>query len=235
MYYIEQAITEEWPSGKASAVMKAMDARYQPNDHVTRHDAKDKLRSIKLGKLKNPEIFFMKLMACYNQYRHLGHLTEEDVIDQIVTQAHPIYENGILELQEKGGATVKDYRTKMSKVYRLHQITTRAGKTKEGDEESMDEDDTDEEGQEKALHVYDGDTNPRENGESKLCMKCKRVGHRAFECPYKNDVKSPDSNNSKGKKFNSNFKSNMHSNKKRTKGTCHNCVNADIISQIVGN
>ena len=165
--------TKEYPHGLCYKIFEHLDAIYNINDETGRQHAKEELRKIKFKENDNPELFFIKILGVYNKYIDNGHLNERDLLDKVMLTAPNIYEESIYRLQEKGNATLQDYRREFLTRYRIKMLKPEAMKKMK---ELASSDDESDDGKEKALFANGSNDNDI------VCYKCKKTGHRAQDC-----------------------------------------------------
>lgn len=175
--------TAEFPKGLCYSIFQMLDQMYNIRDATARQEALAKLAELKLKKKDNPEMYFIKIMGLYNRYRAEGHLTEQDLMDNVLTVAPRLYHEVINELQRNESNGILQYRTAFSKRFRIEQLQRKATDAGSSSDDSSSKND----GIEKALVNYDEARDPKKD---LFCLNCKTPGHRSYDCPIMKKYRS---------------------------------------------
>jgi Zinc knuckle len=159
--YVRSGVTEEWPNGLASLVIKCMFHRYKPDDATAMAECQSKLLKLRLGPTANPGDLFTQIADIQAQYESVNYTIDRPTIVSTVLRAAPQpYKSTITAVQVMRGnqMTMTDLEDAMDLYYRNSinngKVTSRA-----------------EEG-EVVLSGFTGN-----------CYKCGEAGHTKANCP----------------------------------------------------
>jgi hypothetical protein len=169
-----ESVSPEWPSGLAHLIVKAMFSKCQPQDTVNRVELRGRLNKVSIKKGQDPELIFEQISAIKNQYNtSTSTVSKEDLI-AVIIDAAPQEHQAVLtneQLRLGTGVTVEHLEKAMNSHWRaIHK-----------DGNNLDDDDN-----ELALNVFTG-----------ACHTCKKIGHKAHQCPDKKDKANGTSNGGK--------------------------------------
>ena len=183
---IPSSCTSDWPGGLAFKMMDTLKVRYAPKDRMTIVERTRKLNKVTLSARENPANLFEEIKAIDNQYKMLAHdLTEDDKIAAVLEKAPNEYAVILANTaREKGSAlTLDDLEEAMRIQWRI---------------EHGDEDESKKKSKEFSLSAFGG-----------KCYNCGKTGHRASNCPEKDNNNRNSGQGSGGKK--------------KFNGTCNTC------------
>jgi hypothetical protein len=168
LVYVRRGVTEAWPNGTASMVIKHMFNRYKPDDATAMAECASRLLRLRLGPSANPADLFTKIADIQAQYESANYTIDQPMIVSTVLRAAPIqYKSVITALQvARGNAmTVSDLEDAMD-LYHRNVINvakpTGRNETTVGDDGEV------------ALSGFSG-----------ACYKCGEMGHAKANCPKK--------------------------------------------------
>ena len=183
---IYKAQEDIWPNGLAYKVVEELKALYRPKDKISRVELRARLNKVKMNDSDNPRVMFEQLAAIQNMFKSSElEVDEEDLMAVILGQAPKAYANVLATEQQMRGdlLTLKD----LEKAMTIHwRINGSVGGNASG-----------EGGTEMALTSFVG-----------TCYKCKKQGHKAYQC--KDNGGNGDSEKKTG-------------NRRRFHGNCNNC------------
>ena len=181
---IDQAISEEYPDGKAKLLMERLDLKFRPNTGYECELLRDKLRKIQCKENDDPNDVFDKIAGVRNLARELGGtalIDDAEIVARLFTimpkMYHPTMDWVMRAAKDKGEKVDLDRMEKEIIDYYL------MFKPKKGISE--------EDGVETALSSFTG-----------KCYNCGKTGHRAFQCKEGNN--DSESKTKKGGKENRN-------------------------------
>ena len=170
---VYESVTEEWPSGLAHRIVDALFKKYQPQDTMTKVELRQQLNKVSLKKTEDPAKLFEQIAAIQNRYNTASKkIDEEDLIATVLEKAPKEYQALLTGEQLRLGdeLTIEHLRKAMTTHWRTISDTgTGTTANSEG---------------EVALGAFGG-----------FCFTCKEKGHKAHQCPKKNE-------RGKKKKFN---------------------------------
>lgn len=164
--------SDKWPTGLAWVVIAALMKKFMPNDGMSSVEMRQQLDKVSMKRNDNPEVLFEQLSRIKNQFVSATvKLSEADQIAVVLGKAPKEYKSVLTNLQVvlRSGLTLEDMSTAMN----LHWRSITAG-----------EDNVIGSGNELVLSAFSG-----------MCYKCKKPGHKTYECPLK---KTGDSNHQNG-------------------------------------
>ena len=154
------AETSNWPNGKASLVVDALNKKYCPQDTASLVELQQELYNVTMKKNDDPSVLFGKLSAISNKYNRVATRVSPEQLFAVAVSAAPGAYQGVItsELRLKGAAvTIEDIESAMYQYYRSTRRTTKSSRG-DDDEELM-------------LSAFDGN-----------CFKCGKKGHKSNEC-----------------------------------------------------
>jgi hypothetical protein len=179
MGLIYKAQIEEWPGGLAHLVVKALRAKYMPDDVITKVELRQMLSKVKMKKGDEPSMLFEQLSAIENRFNKPGQsIPEDDLIVAVLTAAPKDYTSILTAEQRSKGTANTDLESAMPQHWRQTVGTLSAA----------------EEGNEVTLLAFIG-----------ICYNCQAQGHRANECPKKQNRNNGGRNNNNNNNNNRNF------------------------------
>ena len=185
MGMVYKAQDDLWPSGKAHLVMEALMEQYEPKDRISRVEMRTRLNNVKLSAGENPKAMFEQLAAIDNAYKNREqHVEEDDMVAVVLGQAPKMYTTVLTTEQRIRGDNLKlkDLELAMNAQWRISGAGVNANE--------------DDNGTELGLSSFTG-----------TCYKCKKSGHKAYQCK----AGGSGSSNQDGR------------NKKSFNGKCNNC------------
>jgi hypothetical protein len=106
--FIYKGITEQWPSGQAHLIVKALLRRFRPRDATSELEFSQALMRLQLGQGEHPSTLFTQIADLSNRYGIHNH-PEQQVIAVIMNAVPPEYRAVIAaELRSKGRALTLD-------------------------------------------------------------------------------------------------------------------------------
>ena len=203
MNIVNDSKTAEYPKGLAHLIAKELCSQYSPKDRVSKVEATNALRQVKMGNNAPPDKFINKLKAIKVQYT--GDITDEMIINEIMVKAPGKYQSIIATecLKQGSNLEVRHLKEAMNTIYRMN--TNTSGRKGSGE-------DSDDDGEVVGAAI---------NGE---CFSCGKRGHRFVDCPLKNKGKTGAGRGMH--RFNAGRgrgRGRGGRDKPRFKGTCNNC------------
>ena len=159
MGLIYKSMTMEYPGGLAHLVVKALFAKYQPQDIVTCVELRQMLNKVSMKKSDDPAKLFEQISGIKNKYNTAMKRIDEGDLIAMVLDAAPAEYQAILTAEQrvKGDAvTLQDLENAMTQHWR--QISGGTNRNKDNDNEIT-------------LAAFNG-----------FCYNCKKHGHCASEC-----------------------------------------------------
>lgn len=157
MVYKSQTLL--WPSGRAHIIMSSLMEQYEPKDRTLKVEMRKRLNGVKLSSGENPKKMFEQLAAIQNAYsnseRNIG---DDELVAVVLGQAPKAYTT-VLATEERirgDNLTLKDLEQAMNVQWRISGVDV--------DEQEAEE-------SELGLSSFAG-----------TCYKCKKSGHKAFQC-----------------------------------------------------
>lgn len=89
MGMVQKAKDQNWPSGKASTIVKALIKKYQPKDRVARVEARQALNQIKMKTGEDPAVLFEQISAVRNRYKTQNQQLNTEELIAVVLDAAP--------------------------------------------------------------------------------------------------------------------------------------------------
>ena len=179
MGLIEKSKSREWPNGLACRVVERMFQKYQPEDTISKVEMRQELSKVRMKKEEDPSNMFETLLGIQNRYRTATYTVPEEELIAVVLDQAPKEYGSVLTLEQRTQGTNLELQH-LEEIMRIQWRVMYNTGTTSGKEDS-----------ELSLISQDGPT----------CYRCKKKGHKAFECP---DGKSQDG-------------------KKRFTGKCNTC------------
>jgi len=179
-----KAMTSEWPGGLAWKVVDGLFEKYAPKDLISKVELRRELAAVKMGKKDDPRVLFETLAAIENKYNHAKFTIEKDELIATVLENAPMEYASVLTSEQRrraGNLDLMHLQDAMTQLYR-----TMYGRV---------DCDTSKEVQLSSFETKGGI----------VCYRCKKPGHKAYECPEK---KKGDNGGGGKKKF---------------RGNCHRC------------
>ena len=178
MGIVYKSCTSDWPGGLAHLIVQELLNRYMPKDLISKVELRRALNAVSMKKDEDPSVLFEALSAIENKFTTATFKIQEEELFATVLEKAPQEYMSVLtcEQRKQGNAlTLKDLEEAMTQLYRAMQG--------QAESESSQE-----------IGLLSSDVK---------CYWCKKMGHKAYQCPDKQNDQ-----NSNGGKFN---------------GKCHNC------------
>ena len=123
---IFKAMTDEWPSGLAHLVVKALNQKYRPKDTISRVELRVMLNKVSLSNKAHPSKLFEQLSKIENRFndpRNKIKIDPEELVACAVSAAPEKYQPVIaVQSQLKGDQlTLEDVETAMLNYWRVHE------------------------------------------------------------------------------------------------------------------
>jgi len=158
---IYDSYTDEYPSGLAHKVVKALLARYKPSDTISRVELRMKLNQVRMSSKEDPAKLFERISELKNRFKSNNfQIDKDDLIAVVITAAPDMYKAVVTSEQRARGdlVTLNDLEEAMRQHYRT---LVGAGLIKVEKPE---------------IEVSFG---------SIVCYNCHKEGHIARNCPEK--------------------------------------------------
>jgi len=167
MGIVNKAVKTEWPSGLAYLVIDALFKKYVPQDLISMVELRKALNSVTMKKTEDPANLFEALSGIENKYNTAAYqIPQTELIATVLEKAPAEYSSVITSEQRHKGDSLQmsDLSDAMNQLWR-----TMYGKS---DDSSKDTE----------IGLFNG------SGDI-VCYRCKKKGHKAFQCPDKNKDK----------------------------------------------
>jgi hypothetical protein len=172
---VEDVKTSDWPGGLAHLVVAVLFKKYHPQDTMARVEMRQILNGIKMKKNEDPTVMFEQISRIKNKYNMTTtkKIEEEDLIAVVMDASSIEYQTILTTEQRHQGINLKlsDFESAMNQHWRQIKMAQKNNENEEEDEKKN------------IGVVFRG-----------ICSKCKKKGHKANDCPEKD-------NESKKKKF----------------------------------
>jgi hypothetical protein len=168
--YVRRGISEEWPNGLASAVIKCMFGRYKPDDTTALAECQARLMRLKLGAKEDPSDLFVNIAEIKAQYESATYTIDHHLIVSTMLCAKSVIT--AVQVVQGNAMTIDDLEDAMD-LYHCNVINEGKGTS----------------------HNKEGKVVL--SGFTRACYKCGKAGHTKANCPKKQSGKSPSSNKSK--------------------------------------
>lgn len=168
-----------WPNGLAHKLATELKKQYRPDDRISRVEMRARLNKVHMKKGANPKVLFEQLAAVQNTFKDSEiTVNEEDMIAVVMGQAPKEYTTILSTEQQLRGDELKlaDLERAMNYHWRISGA--------EGHDGDKDE------STELGLSSFSG-----------TCYKCKKQGHKAYQCKESgSSYESKPNNGNKGRK-----------------------------------
>ena len=196
MNLVHASKTDEYPRGLSHTVSKELYTMCNPKDRITKVEAMNALRHIRMKKEAKPGKFITQLKAPQTEY--YGDITDEMLINEVMSKAPAKYQSVIaLEARRKGtNLKLEDLKDAMNELYRMvNNSSTNAVELYDNEDQG-----------ELMANAFQGE-----------CYNCGRRGHSAIDCPLKTSRNRNSMGQSRAPR------KNFRSKRGGFNGTCNNC------------
>jgi hypothetical protein len=175
MGYVRGGISEAWPNGLTSAVIKCMFVLDKLDNAMALAKCQARLMRLKIGAKANPLDLFVKIAEIKAQYKSATYTIDHHLIVSTMLHAAPLHYKLVISAVQvaQGNAMTIDNLEDAMDLY--HCILNNKGKGANHNEEG------------KAVL----------SGFTRACHTCGEVGHTKANCPKKQAGKSPRNNRNK--------------------------------------
>ena len=183
MGLVYKATTTAWPSGQAYLVIDALFKRYVPQDLISKVELRREVNKVSMKKEEDPANLFEALSAIENKYNTAVFQIQSDELIATVLEKAPREYMSVLTTEQRVQGTRLTMNHLEEAMTQLYRSLYGSGSEEKGDEIGLSSVDS----------------------SGVVCYRCKEKGHKAYECPKKNNGSK---GGSSGKKF---------------KGKCNSC------------
>ena len=156
MSLIFKSMSDDWPIGLAHLVVKALFAKYRPDDTIAVVEMRHELHQVSMASADSPATLFEQLSGIQNRYKKKN--LEDGELIAVVLGAAPQDYLSVLTTEQR----IKSNNLKLS---HLEEAMMQHYRQMNGSKGSSPD-------SELTLAAFNG-----------MCYNCRKLGHRAFECP----------------------------------------------------